>query len=198
MQPQARRNLLAWTSLLSLSALLTLGFMAAVAHFVGEGGALPDAEPSFLARTGHQCLGHVPQVDVETSETWRSRWMRLNEEDCKPGSWLYQFREEGQNLEQYRDREPNRAAESEYLVLTRLGTIERTEAADLVPAVREFMSIFFQRDVLPGDALPLPEDALHANKGPFGQYDAEVVLDHLVGTCEQGAAACLAVTGETP
>lgn len=194
MQPQARRSLLAWTGLLSLSALLTLGFMAAVAHFVGEGAAAPDHEPSFLSRTGQHCLGHIPEPDLEPGGAWRSNWSRLTEGDCKPGSWLYQFREEGQSLGQYKEREPNRAADGEYLVLTRLGTIDRAEAADLVPAVREFMAIFFQRDVLPGDALPLPPDALHADKGPFGQYDAEVLLEELVGTCEEGAAACLAVT----
>ncbi len=194
MRSENRSKLIAWSGLLGVSTGVTLLFMTAVAHFVGDGAAAGAAEPSYLARTGHRCLGHIPDVDVAPSEGWSSHWARLAEEDCKPGSWLYQFREEGQNLAQYREREPNRAPDEAHLVLTRLGDLRHAGAAELVDPVRDFLGIFFQRDVRVGDPMALPADAFHENKGAHGQYDAEVVLDSLVGTCESGAAACLAVT----
>jgi predicted Zn-dependent protease len=194
MQRENRRKLIGWISLLGISMALSLLFMTAVAHFVGDGGVAGGGEPSYLARTGHRCLGHIPEVDVEPSEGWRSHWSRLGEEDCKPGSWLYQFREDGQSLSQYRVREPNRASEDAYFVLTRLGEARHERAAELVEPVREFLALFFQRDVSYGPAMDLPAEAFHENKGARGQYDAELVLDSLVGTCEEGAAACLAVT----
>jgi len=194
MQPQNRRTLLAWTGLLGVSTALTLLFMTVVAHFVGNTAASGVGEPSYLARTGHRCLGHIPEVDLEPGEAWRSHWTRLAEEDCKPGSWLYQFREDGQNLSQYKEREPNRAADDAHFVLTRLGDLQHEEAADLVDPVAEFLRIFFQREVALGATMPLPSEAFHEQKGATGQYDAEVVLDSLVGTCEPRAAACLAIT----
>ncbi len=194
MRRENRSKLIAWTSLLGVSVALSLLFMTAVAHFVGNGASAGTVEPSYLARTGHRCLGHIPEVDLAPGEQWRAHWSRLEEDDCKPGSWLYQFREDGQNLGQYKEREPNRASDDAYLVLTRLGDLRHEEAAALVEPVAEFLGIFFQRDVTFGGRMALPEDGFHENKGATGQYDAEVVLDSLVGTCESGAAACLAIT----
>lgn len=194
MYRDTRRRLLAWTALIGTSAVLTIVLTMTVAHFVGDKPKLPANETSYLARTGHSCLGHIPEVDVEPSEVWRSHWRRLQEEDCKPGSWLYQFREQGQNLAGYQQDQPNIAAIESRLVLIRLGGMESPQHAAVVEPVREFIGLFFQREPVLGQPRELPREAFHADKGRFGQFDAERLLEDLVGTCPDDAAACIAIT----
>lgn len=195
MERQPSRNLLAVAALLGLSLTLTFGLTAAVAMFVGN-ASHPDA-PSvddYLARTGRRCLDHVPELDHSPGPTWSEGWERLTEEDCRPGSWLNQFREEGQNLSRYRTQHPNRIAPGKGLVVRPLGRIERPEAARLVEPVREFVSLFFQLETALGEGLPMPRHALDPARGDEGQYDADLVLEALDGTCPDEAGACLAVT----
>ena len=194
MYRDTRRRLLAWTGLIAAGALLTTALMLTVAHFVGDKPELPASATSYLARTGQSCLGHVPEVDVEPSEAWRSHWKRLEEDDCKPGSWLYQFRERGQNLSQYRSEQPNMGHPDAQLVLVRLGAIDEPQHAALVEPVREFVGLFFQREAVAGSPRELPREAFHPDKGRFGQFDAERVLEDLMGTCPGSAAACMAIT----
>ena len=194
MYRETRRRLLAWSGLIVISALVTVALMLTVAHFVGETPELPTAETSYLARTGQSCLGHVPDVDVEPSEVWRSHWKRLEEVDCKPGSWLYQFREQGQNLAQYQQDQPNMGHADSHLLLIPLGRMHEPQHAALVEPVREFVGLFFQRDAELGATRELPLEAFHADKGRLGQFDAEQILEDLVGTCPGTAAACMAIT----
>jgi archaemetzincin len=195
MDSESKRKVLAGAVVLGFSLTLTLGLMAAVAAFVGT---TPDGEPlavdDYLARTGHRCLDHVPDLDHQPTPTWSEGWQRLSEEDCRPGSWLNQFREEGQNLGRYQAQQPNRVTEDQPIILRPLGRIERPEAARLVEPVREFVSLFFQLDATLAEGLPLPREALDPRRGDEGQYDADVVLEALEGTCPEGAGACLAVT----
>lgn len=194
MYPDQKRRLLAGTALIATSAFLTIVLMMTVAHFVGNTPEPPGDEASFLARTGQSCLGHAPPVDVEPGAIWRSHWRRLEEADCRPGSWLYQFREAGQNVAGYQVDQPNMGAPEATLVLTPLGGLEQPEHAALVEPVRDFIGRFFQRESVLGVARELPRQAFHPDKGRFGQFDAEAVLDDLVGTCPATAAACMAIT----
>lgn len=186
---------MAWGALVVFSGALTFGLMAVVAVFVGDA---PDREVSdvddYLARTGQRCLAHVPELDLEPQPAWRESWEELTEEDCRPGSWLNQFREDGQNLHQYRAEQPNRVEQASPLVVSPLGKIDRPEAARLVEPVREFIELFFQRSTVLAEARTLPAAALSPERGDEGQYNADAVLEDLVGTCPEGAGACLAMT----
>jgi archaemetzincin len=195
MDQESRRRLLAGTVLVGFSLALTLGLCAAVAAFVGRGhpGEHP-AVDEYLARTGHRCLDHIPELDHVPTPTWAEGWERLTDEDCRPGSWLNQFREEGQNLARYQAGQPNRVTRDQPILLRPLGRIERPESARLIEPVREFVSLYFQLDTALEDGLELPRAALDPARGDEGQYDADVVLEALEGTCPEGAGACLAVT----
>ena len=195
MDRESKRRLFAWTALLGFSLTLTLGLTAAVAMFVGSTPPAGEhAVDDYLARTGHRCLGHVPELDHAPGATWTEGWERLTEQDCRPGSWLNQFREEGQNLLRYRADQPNRVAQDQPILLRPLGRIERPDAARLVEPVREFVSLYFQLETRLEEGLSLPAEALDPKRGDEGQYDADVVLQALDGTCPAQAGACLAVT----
>jgi len=186
------------------SRIVAVGAVAAVA--VGISGLLlsvlasfvtprvPDAEASFLSRHGHRCLEGVAVPDVEPSEAWRSHWSAITEDDCVPGSWLYQFRERGQNVAQYRDEEPNRSGPDERIVLAAMGEVQHEPSDALLPLVGEFVQLWFQRSTALRTRVEPPAEAWFPARGRSGQYHADLVLESLVGTCPRDAAACLAVT----
>ena len=195
MDHESKRRLFAWTALLGFSLALTLGLTAAMALFVGTStDSQPRAVDDYLARTGRRCLDHVPDLDHEPSATWAEGWQRLTEEDCRPGTWLNQFREEGQNLARYQTQQPHRVREGQRLLLRPLGRLERPESARLIEPVREFISLFFQLDTALGEGLPLPVEALDPRRGDEGQYNADALLEALDGSCPDSVGACLAVT----
>lgn len=196
---EGRRQLLGWTGLIAVSMGLTFGLSVTIAHFVVERPTMiPSPEASYLARHGKRCLAHVPDPDIAPNPAFAPWWQRLGEEDCKPGSWLSQFREFGQTFEQYRAEGPNQPEDDAPLVLTALGDfrVRGDEARALVDPVREFLSIYYQRPVQSGAPQPLPPAAWDGDRGASGQYDAEAVLDSLKGSCPDGTAACLSVTDE--
>jgi archaemetzincin len=194
MTPDARRQLVSWSALLLLSGLFTVVLVSVVAHFMADKHLPPESEASFLTRTGQPCLGHVPPPDVEPSEAWRAHWQRLQEEDCQPGSWLYTFREDGQDVAGYQASDPVRGPLDAPLVLIQLGAIEGEASAALVEPVRRFLEVFFQREVLAGDRLELPEQAFHPDKGQFGQFDAEALLTGLIDACPPDSGVCMGIT----
>jgi archaemetzincin len=159
----------------------------------GRLGSVP-IEDRFLAVHGHRCLVGLQDVDTALTPGWSEHWRRVREEDCSTGSWLAQFRERGQNLAQYKAVDPNRGAEDSYLVLAPMEGLQNPEVLELVEPVRQFLGIYFQTPIESGDPLPLPDYALHPEKGARGQYDAQILLESLKGSCPDGAVGCLAVT----
>ncbi len=188
------RELLSWAGLLALATALSVALISSMAMILeGRLGTVP-TEDRFLAVHGHRCLVGLQDVDISLTPGWSSHWRRLGEEDCTSGSWLAQFRERGQNLAQYKAVDPNRGEEDSYLVLSPLAGLQEDPAKELVEPVRQFLGIYFQTPIESGETLPLPDYALHPDKGARGQYDAQTLLDSLKGSCPAGAAACLAFT----
>ncbi len=191
--------MLGWTGLVAVSMGLTFGLSVLIAHFVVERPSMaPTPEASYLARHGKRCLAHIPDPDIEPSPAFATWWQRLGEEDCRPGSWLSQFREFGQTFSQYRAEGPNQPEEDAPLVLTALGDfrVRGEPARALLGPIREFMEIYYQRQVQLGEPRPLPAAAWSGDRGASGQYNAEGVLEYLKGSCPPGAGGCLSVTDE--
>lgn len=195
MWPRPRRIPLRGVLLLVLSIGVTAALTVLVAHFVG-GGSSSDETASFRTRTGRGCLDHAPRLDVEPGPAWRSFWRPLSEEDCRPGSWLYQYRESGQNLGIFESEMDAPVAARDVLLLRELEPLDDARAAELLDPIGEFLSIYFQRDLELGTGLPLAAAAFRPEQGARGQYDAQDLLDALVGTCPPGVAGCMAVTDE--
>jgi len=196
---ERRRQWLGWTGLITVSVALTFGLSVSIAHFVVERPVVsPADEVSYLARHGRRCLARVAPPDITPSPTFASFWQRLGEEDCTPGSWLAQFREFGQTMEQYRAEGPNRAEDDAPISLSVMGDFRvRGDAGrELVEPVREFLGIYFQRDAILGAPQPLPVEAWNPDRGAEGQYDAEALLGALKGSCDVSHAGCLSVTDE--
>jgi|GEM_PF-1242925 len=196
---EGRRQLLGWTGLITVSLALTFGLSVAIAHFVGERPALrPSDGASYLARHGRRCLAQVPDPDLVPAPAYGRFWSRLGEADCRPGSWLSQFREFGQTMEQYRGEGPNRPDHDAQFVLSTMGEfrVRGDEGRALVEPVREFIGLYFQRDAVLGASRELPLAAWNSERGAAGQYDAEALLTALKGSCENGMAGCLTVTDE--
>ncbi len=196
---EGRRQLVGWTGLITVSLALTFGLSVTVAHFVVERPAIvPSEEASYLARHGRRCLAQVADPDVVPSPAFARFWERLGEEDCRPGSWLSQFREFGQTMEQYRGEGPNRPEDDALIVLSPMGDwrVRGDAGRDLVEPVREFLGLYYGREAVLGDAMPLPLEAWNPDRGAAGQVDAEALLASLKGSCDVGMAGCLTVTDE--
>lgn len=196
---EGRRQILGWTGLITVSLALTFGLSVTIAHFVVERSAtVPSEEASYLARYGRRCLAHVAAPDVELSPAFARFWERLGEEDCQPGSWLSQFQEFGQTMEQYRSEGPSRPEDDAPIVLSVMGDfrVRGESARDIVAPVREFLGLYFQRPAVLGESAPLPVNAWSPDRGAAGQYDAEALLISLKGSCGAGKAGCLTVTDE--
>jgi predicted Zn-dependent protease len=196
---EGRRQILGWTGLIIVSLALTFGLSVTIASFVVERPAVvPSDEASYLARHGRRCLAQVATPDVDVTPAFARFWERLGEEDCTPGSWLSQFQEFGQTMEQYRSEGPNRPEDDAPIVLSVMGDfrVRGEPGRELVEPVREFLGLYYQRAAVLGDPVPLPEDAWSPDRGAEGQYDAEALLSSLKGSCGAGRAGCLTVTDE--
>lgn len=194
MPREPRSKLVRLSVILCSTAVLASALAVGVARFGGSRPGGDEDGATFLARTGRRCLEGIPEVDVVASEAWLGRWQRLEEADCRPGTWLYQFREAGQNLSSYQQEQPNMAQPGAPLVVTQLGTFADPRHAALVPLVREFLAIYFQRDVLVGPERDLPSEAFFPDKGISGQYDADRLSVALLPAVDPRAAATMAIT----
>lgn len=191
--------MLGWTGLIAVSLGLTFGMSVMLANVVGERPSrLPTPEASYLARHGKRCLARVSDPDIAPNPAFSPWWQRLGEEDCRPGSWLSQFREFGQTFAQYQAEGPNRPELDAPLQLTALGDfrVRGVQARDLLEPVREFIEIYYQRSTQLTAPRDLPASAWHPERGATGQYDAEEVLESLQGSCPTGSGGCLSATDE--
>ena len=159
----------------------------------GTGGRSP--EPVAVAGSPH-CLDGMPELDISVREHWRMSWERLSEEDCHPGSWIYQFREPGQNFADYRVEAGDHLPRSRSMAVRRLTPFRDSQALELMSPTTEFLAIFFQREVDELPPVPLPFSAGRRAGGQGDQRDAQEVVSALVGSCPKERAGCLALTDQ--
>ena len=158
----------------------------------GPGVSQPDGPEPFSGK--RLCLSQVSPLDHRPGVEWSASWNRLEEKDCRSGSWLHQFRESGQNLAEYQEALGADWEVPSTVSLVPLGTIEKAQAAELLEPVREFLEIYFQTPVSRSARVPMPPGAFRPEKGVRGQLDAEHIVQLLKGLCPTDTEFCLAVT----
>jgi archaemetzincin len=167
-----------------------------VVLFLGDEPSSNEVEAVEPPSAAAGCLVDVAPLDVRPGRQWRSFWQRLDTSDCRSGSWLSRYSEEGQSLEQFRLAQRQPAVLGRALEIRRLGPPLDGRPAALLPLIREFLGVYFQRPSRRAPALPLPSSARRPSQGQVGQYDAAVLLETLEGTCPTETLACLAVTAQ--
>jgi archaemetzincin len=118
-----------------------------------------------------------------------SGWERMGEP--RPGEWLYYFKEEAQTYERYLAEVRNVKSERRRRIyICPLGSLpERYKG--LILAVREYVGIFFNCEVVIGGSGRLP---LRAYSMSRDQYNASTIIDDLVREVPEDALGFIGVT----
>ena len=116
-------------------------------------------------------------------------WEKMPEP--KPGDWLYWRKEPGQTFEEYKRQLHGKKADSEGVIyLQPLGEID-TETAALFEKMREFTSIYFDRETRLQKPMPIPKQAYNRRRR---QYNGSVILKQLRREIPGDALARVGIT----
>ena len=110
---------------------------------------------------------------------------------AEPGDWLYWKKEPGQTFEEYTGRlKGKKARKSGVIYLQPLGSPDEFDDA-LLEKVREFTSIYFNREVRLQELVPMPKKAYDKKRD---QYNGSIVLKQLGRNMPKDALARVGIT----